>query len=236
MRSDRGMSLLEATIVLSVAAVLAAMVAPAVRNYVQTAQQATAKKDVETLGSALARFLADNGEAWFLQDGNGASATAAPAHSTKVELMVSDGRTPAVNTARGAGTDWDTAVNNTTVQKFEYFLVTNTPSNAAANAYRSATNMSLTAQFDPDGGAQFNSEYAWRGPYLPGPIGSDPWGNRYAANVEFLARTLGTGPSGSDNDVVVISAGDDGIIETKFNTDGYTSGNDVFYVFSGGTR
>jgi type II secretory pathway pseudopilin PulG len=235
-RTDAGLSLVEATVVLAVASVLTAVLAPAVRNFVQTSQQSAAKKDVEAIGAALHQMLADVGEAWFLQDGNGASATAAPLHSTKVDLLVSEGRIPGKYTARASGTDWDTAVNNTTVQRLDYYLVANTPSNTSANAYRSAANMSVAAQFDPDDGAQYNSEHAWRGPYLAGPIGADPWGFRYAANVEFLARTLNTTPSGSVYDVVVISPGDNGLIDTAFETDGVTSGNDVFYVLSGGTR
>lgn len=237
--AEAGMSLIEATVVLAVAAMLSAVMAPAVRNYVQSAQQSAAKKDVEAIGAALEQFLVDTGEAWFVQDGNGATATDAPARTDPVELMVTAGKTPAVLTARGGGlTDWDATVDNALVQLLDLYLVENSPSDALANAnaYRSATNMSVAAQFDPDSGAQFNSEHAWRGPYVPGPISSDPWGFRYAVNVEFLVRAAGAGPSGSDNDVVVISAGDDGMIEPAFAVDGVTSGNDVFYVLSGGTR
>ncbi len=238
MRSERGVSLIEATIVLAVASVLAAIMAPAVRNYVQTAQEVAAKKDVEAIGAALSSLLVDLGEAWLLVDGNGAAATNPPSHATanKVDLLVSDGKTPAKQTARGAGTDWDTAVNNTTVQKLEYYLVTNSPSNTSANAYRTSTNMSVLTNYDPDSGSTFNAEHGWRGPYLPGPIGPDPWGYRYSVNVEFLARALGAGPAGSANDVVVLSSGNNGIIETRFDTDGFTNGNDVFWVLGGGTR
>ncbi len=89
-------------------------------------------------------------------------------------------------------TDWDTQRSITARRSCSAnFLVLNTPSNLAANAYRSAANMSVTTAFDPDGGALFNAPHAWRGAYLPGPIGADPWGTRYAVNVEFLARALG---------------------------------------------
>ena len=69
-----------------------------------------------------------------------------------------------------------------------YLLVQNTPSNVAANAYRTAASMSVATEFDPDTGAVYNAEHAWRGSYLSGPIGPDPWGTRYSVNVEFLAR------------------------------------------------
>ena len=238
--AEAGMSLIEATIVLAVMSVLTAMMAPAVRSYIQSAQQAAAKKDVEAIGGAITRMLNDVGEAWFLRDGNGASATAVPSHAStnRVDMLVSDGKIPAVYTARSGGgtTDWGSAVDNAAVQKLEYYLATNTPSNTSANAYRSASNMSVLTQFDPDAGATYNSEQAWRGPYLEAPLGPDPWGYRYAVNVEYLARTLGAGPSGSDNDVIVISSGNNGLIETRYDTDGVANGNDVFYVVSGGTR
>jgi hypothetical protein len=183
-------------------------------------------------------MLVDTGEAWFLQNGNGGSATSAPSHANKVDLLVSDGNIPDRQTAEtGPGTtDWNSAVDNAAVQKLEYYLVVNTPSNLAANAYRAADDMSTAGSFDPDNGATFNAEHAWRGPYLPGPIGADPWGFRYAVNVEFLARTLGPGPSGNVNDVVVISAGNNGIIESRYDTDGLSNGNDVIHLLSGGTR
>jgi hypothetical protein len=242
MRSERGLSLVEASIILMVFSALAAIMAPSVRDYVFTSQQAAAEADVQTLGAALARMLEDVGESAILRDGNGASATAPPsrASANRVDLLLTDGGMPTVDASAarpGAGvTDWDDSVDNAAVQLMDYYLVTNTPSSAAANAYRTAANMSVTTEFDPDAGAMFNAAHAWRGAYLAGPLGSDPWGNRYAVNVEFLERPLGVGPAGSVNDVFVLSAGSNGRIETRFDTDGATSGNDVVYVVSGGTR
>jgi Tfp pilus assembly protein PilE len=242
MRSDRGMSLVEASIILMVVSALAAVMAPSVRDYVFTSQQAAAEADVKTLGAALARMLDDVGESAVLRDGNGASATAPPsrASANRVDLLLTEGSAPQVDASvarPGAGvTDWDDNVNNAAVQLLDYYLVTNTPGNAAANAYRTAANMTVTTEFDPDPGSGFNAEHAWRGSYLPGPLAADPWGNRYAVNVEFLERPLGAGPAGSVNDVFVLSAGSNGRIETRFDVDGVTSANDVVYVVSGGTR
>ena len=240
------MSLVEATVILGVVSMLTAVLAPSVRTYVNNAQTTAAKEDVEAIGSALGRFLTDVGEGWVLRDGrrdqgNGSSTNHfTPVHTSanRVDLLVSDGNAPAVQTVRSAsGTpDWDTAVNSTTVQKLEWFLVTNTPSNTGTNAYRTGSTMDGTGNFDPDAGYQYNAPYAWRGAYLPGPITADPWGNRYAVNVEYLASALGAGPSGNVNDVLVISAGSNGIIETRYDTDGATHANDIAYVFAGGAR
>jgi type II secretory pathway pseudopilin PulG len=233
------MSLVEATVILAVLALLGAVLAPSINGFVSDAQQTAASRDAATIGSALARMLTDVGEAWVLRDGNGAAATSPPSHavSNRADLLVSDGRTPALAIARStAGTDWDDAVNNAAIQRLEWYLVQNTPSNTAANAYRTAATMTVLGEFDDDSGAQFNAEHGWRGAYLPA-IGADPWGNRYAVNVEFLARTPGGGPSGHVNDVFVLSAGSDGVIETRFDTDGVAAaGNDVLYILSGGSR
>jgi type II secretory pathway pseudopilin PulG len=233
-------SLIEASIVLSVFAILTAMLAPSIGGYISDAQHAAAKKDLEVIGAALTRMLTDTGEAWILRDGNGAAATSPPSHAAgnRVDLLVSSGAVPTASVARAtAGSDWDDVVDNAAVQRLDYFLVANTPSNVAANAYRTATSMSVATEFDPDSGALYNAEHAWRGSYLPGPIGPDPWGTRYAVNVEFLARAPGAGPSGNVNDVFVISAGPDRVIDTRFDIDGATAGNsDLINVLWGGTR
>ena len=244
-RTERGLSLVEATVILAVLSVLTAMVAPAVRTYVQEAQAAAAQSEAEAIAVALVRMLADMGESFVLRDGSetgSAFAHGAPSHASTgtpnhVELLVSAGDTPAVygGVARGSGTDWDDAVDDAAIQDLDDHLVLNTPGNSAGNAYRTAAGMTGIFNFDGDDGATFNATYAWRGAYLPGPIGPDPWGNRYHVNVEFLVRPLG-GPGGHVHDVFVLSAGNNDLIETAFETDGAASGNDVIAIVSGGTR
>ena len=242
MRSESGLSLIEATIVLMVLSVLASIMAPPVLEYMRTTEQAAASHDAAEIGAALARMLDDLGETSVLRDGNGSSATTPPSHAAgnRVDMLVTQGQTPSLDPGAvrpGAGvTDWDDPANNAAIQLLDAYLVTNTPSNVAANAYRTAASMTANTEFDPDLGAMFNAEHAWRGAYLPGPIAADPWGNRYAVNVEFLERPLGAGPFGNVNDVFVLSAGSDGRIDTRFAVDGVTGGNDVIFVVSGGTR
>src|SRR4051812_47922939 len=93
---ERGVSLVEATVILATVAILTAAMAPSIGSYISSAQQATAKKDVETISAALAQMLNDTGEGWFVRDGNGASATTVPSHATanRVDLLVSRGTIP----------------------------------------------------------------------------------------------------------------------------------------------
>lgn len=69
----------------------------------------------------------------------------------------------------------------------------------------------------------------WRGPYIEGQVGPDPWGRRYAVNVRSLVL-------GGGRDTLVVSAGPNGLIETAFDGDGLVAGGDdiVALVSSGG--
>lgn len=69
----------------------------------------------------------------------------------------------------------------------------------------------------------------WRGPYVDGVPGSDPWGRRYAVNAKWMVGS-------SALDTVVLSAGSDGRIATRFEQDGLVAGDDdvMTLVASGG--
>src|SRR5687768_8972084 len=121
-RAERGLSLVEATLILMVMALLTAVIAPAVGGYLVDARESAAKSDVEEIASALTRMLTDTGEAWFLRDGNGA-ATPGPeppvrTSGQRVDMLVSNGTIPQLQaTARAGGlTDWDDAANNAAIQ------------------------------------------------------------------------------------------------------------------------
>jgi type II secretory pathway pseudopilin PulG len=238
------MSLIEATVIMLAFAILAMIVSPTIGGYVNDAQQASAKRDVEAIAAALTRMLGDVGEGWFVRNGartGTATNQGAPSHgaNTRVDLLVSSGGAipPLAAAPRASGTDWDDAVNHAAIQTLDNYLVLNMPSNNSANAYRTGATYTGSGNFDPDEGRGYNATFVWRGAYASGPIGGDPWGSRYAANVEFLARTQGTTGSGSQMDVVVLSAGGNRMVDTPFERDG-TVGveDDVVAALSGATR
>ena len=85
----------------------------------------------------------------------------------------------------------------------------------------------------------------WRGAYLNGPTDVDPWGYAYQANTLFLtaasdaADGTGTGQrrGGWTSNVMVLSAGSNGVVQTAFGVAGATGvGDDVLYVVQGATR
>jgi hypothetical protein len=94
-----------------------------------------------------------------------------------------------------------------------------TPSDMVSGDYSAGVPGGL--QFDPGTGQGFNSEFAWRGPYLDA-VRPDPWGNRYMSNVLWLSLPQGPGAqsSGFIRAVIVISAGPDEELDTPFGSVG----------------
>lgn len=233
---ERGLSLVEATIILAVLSALTAALAPAMMASLDDARETKAREDVAVLASALESMLNDTGETFFLRDGNGATPTDPPsrAATNRVHMLVGNGENPFVDPAvvRAVGTDWDDPLDSVTVWSFYSQLITNTP------GYRSPAQMTVVLQFDPDSGSGSNNEFGWRGGYLAPIVGPDPWGRRYAANVEFLGRNSGSStPTGSDNDVMVLSAGPDGRVDTPFAASPTTLGfDDLMVTVSGSVR
>jgi hypothetical protein len=72
--------------------------------------------------------------------------------------------------------------------------------------------------------------FGWRGAYLQKPIGADPWRGRYAVNVAALRR--------DGADMLVLSAGPDGVVGTPFVADGIAASGDdlVALIASGGAQ
>jgi len=253
MKGRKGFSLIEVTIILVVLSILAAIMAPVIGRYVRNAKVVRAREDVQALGSAIWMFIEDTGNSYFLQDGNG-DGSASPltgrpdqGSSNRVEMLVSDGDIPEVGpdvTAIGA---WRQSVNLGSYDFFSNHLVTNTPGGDSGNAYRTPTDLTNDATDDPmfehDSSGGFNSEFAWRGPYITPPIDPDPWGNRYASNVGYLDAVADSGDStaattnGFKEDCIVLCAGPDEEIDTSYNVDGNAPGDDdIIYTVSGNSR
>jgi len=82
---ERGMSLVEATIILAVLSVLTAMLAPSARTYVENARNVKAKHDVTAVGAAISQVLRDTGMLCLSLNGSSCANTA----TGRVELLVS---------------------------------------------------------------------------------------------------------------------------------------------------
>jgi type II secretory pathway pseudopilin PulG len=244
---ERGVSLVEATVVMAVFALLAAVLAPSVGGYIDAARQTRAREDVQVIATAMRDFMADNAELQFLIDGTGAvsgGVIGPPGRGdgNRINLLVSDGDIPELSAAAAADTLWTTAINFTTVDTFSNHLIENTADEIAANRYRNPRDVTTTGNglgvdFARPSSGGFNAPYAWRGSYLRGPVDPDPWGNRYAANVVFLDPAVGVAVAGIPGvavadyprmDVFVASAGPDEEVDTRIAQDGAVPGDDDF--------
>jgi type II secretory pathway pseudopilin PulG len=158
-RDERGITLVEATIVLTVAAILAAAAAPIASRTLDRAKLARAVDDAKAIKTAIDNMIAEINFTPFTTTGTNGG--------TAIQMLVSDGDIPRT---LGAGGDaqWDDPVNPAAAQPVDFLeshLVTNTP------------------------GYNTNGANAWRGAYINAPIDPDPWGNRYAVNTLHLRTT-----------------------------------------------
>ena len=245
--SHAGMSLVEATIILMILFVLTAVLSPSISDYVNDARQTKAKEDVEAIGGAIVRLIRDTGLPFPVLDPQAATANLRLA-TNRVDMLVSDGLVPTsdnmgVDGSSVAGTffianavDWDDADGAADqIANMNFHLAYNTiEANGLTSRYTLVT-------FPAAGGPRVG--LGWRGAYLTGPIGPDPWGNRYAANTVYMnPASNATGATGTNSDAFVLSAGGDGVVSTDMDGTGLLSGgaraggDDMIFVMSGTTR
>jgi type II secretory pathway pseudopilin PulG len=165
-----------------------------------------------------------------------------------------DWRTPLGSSIANAGTDFaDVWMNDAIVDTFANHLIQNnpadvnheggagesweryrTPADMVGGDYSSGVPGGL--QFDSASGQGFNSEFAWRGPYLDA-VRPDPWGNRYMANVAWFTMPQGADSSGFIRPIIVLSAGPDEEVDTPFDSiGGFVLGDDdIAYPVSYGS-
>jgi len=201
-RSDAGVTLIEATVMLAVSAVLVSAMAPVASRTIDAARLARAASDVDAIAAAIDNFI-DEHTLFVPFTATGASG------GDVIEILVSDGDIPTLGSAGGA--NWDDPINcaaasgtcagSVDVGFLENHLVRNANLGEAGSYSTAAT--------------------GWKGAYLNGPVDPDPWGNRYAVNVEYLKATTA-------NDVFVISAGPDEEVDTAHAVNGAAAGDDDF--------
>jgi type II secretory pathway pseudopilin PulG len=193
----RGITMLEVTLMLTATTALAAALVPTLTATIAHAETTLALSAMTDIQTQVLEMLDDVNFNSFTITGTSGG--------THVEILVSDGDIPREVSATGSA-EWQRPVNNANglVDFLERHLVTNNPRGNPANDY-------------PLFGGN-----RWRGAYLTAPIDPDPWGNRYAVNVEFL--------TGGNDDVVVFSAGPDEQIDSEYEDNGLTAVDDDLIV------
>jgi type II secretory pathway pseudopilin PulG len=234
-KSEHGMSLVEATIILMVLAILTSVLAPSIGDYVNDARQVKAKEDLEVLGLSVARLVRDTGLPFPVRV---AGAAPSKASTNRVDLLVSEGQLPTITAGTGVAAaaagylienavDWNDPI-GAEVELATDHLITN------VNGY---TVVTFPAPAGPVPGL------GWRGGYLSNLTGPDPWGVRYACATVWLnpsSDVVVAANRGTNNDAFCLSAGADGNVDTDIessvNGGVAVGGDDAIYVIQGTTR
>jgi type II secretory pathway pseudopilin PulG len=230
-KRNSGFTLIEVTIILLVLVILSGIMLPTIERFIDLARYIRAREDIGALASLVALFQVDTCSSYFRVVGN------APGGGdwNRVDMLVSDGDNPSTDGLTGAQANWNTA--------FAYW-------NGAGSVSvdKIANQLALG---DPFGTESWGDPYprpagpiacGFRGAYIQAPVSADPWGNRYMINVAFLGqcfagwgRCFGLSETTfKQQDVFVLSAGPDGIVQTPWLVDGVVAqGDDQIAIISG---
>ena len=183
MKTNKGFTLIEVAVVLAIIAILAAILTPIVTAYIDQGRATRAAADVSKISSGILLFKRDTG-VW-------------PPYNTYADAVTAT--TPAVNclvsgtsTSLGSGflTGGDSSWTCATVGLLSQYL----------NIMTGLANVTTAG---PAGGS-----VAFRGPYLDGLAGTDPWANPYIVNSAQLINA----PTAYS---FAVSAGPDGNLDTS---------------------
>jgi hypothetical protein len=217
-RSERGITIIETTVILSVLFILAGAMAPIVSESVNTARAVKARNDASMIAMGLINLQKDlGGDA--LSFG---SALAAVGQSVPLpEVLASEGAQPQVDGADDV-VESSVALPILVPPGHQQASMGRRTLRAQRRKWRETRADALDDHLRTNRrGYRYRrpGEYGgWNGPYVSAQIHGDPWGKRYLINSRFLDGLA----SAADADgrprkaVFVISAGADGIIDTPF--------------------
>lgn len=248
MRSERGITIIETTVILSVLFILAGAMSPIVSESVTTARAVKAKNDASMIAIALINLQNDLGVNALTSSGAdafgaaafGAALQSAPAISLP-EVLSSAGLNPEVEDsdpqetpgalsvllqsagagAKGPGGASGTDRGNRRAQR---------------RKWRESGTESIDDHLTTNRrGYQYRrpgENRGWNGPYLSARIKGDPWGKQYLVNAKWLdgGSTAADAEGRPRRAVFVLSAGANGVIETPYEqsiTEASTVGDDV---------
>ena len=225
-KAERGMSLVEATIILMVLAILTAVIAPSAGDFVSDARNVKGKEDVEAIAMSIARLQRDYGRK-FLETAGGVDISlllSGPGDGDS-DGDLTDAELASVPGAK-ASSDTSWADGTTDIVEANRFLLD-------AVLVKNTATIFTAVSFNSGGGPRVG--LGWRGPYMTGSVDLDPWGSRYQANAIHLSNNPASS-TGHTNKAIVLSPGTNGVVETAFAGAGTGGGDDIIYVISGSTR
>jgi type II secretory pathway pseudopilin PulG len=232
LRDERGITIIETTVILSILFILAGAMSPIVSESVTTARAVRAKNDANMIAMGLINLQKDLGG-----DALAFSAVALAQPLRLPDVLATEGQTPAVE-------DLDA---KTEPNGLELLSPANrgpdplleTP-DGSSRAQRRRWHEAVAGGLDDHLttnriGYRYRrpGEYGgWNGPYVSAPVKGDPWGKQYLVNTQFLdgGSTAADASGRPRRAVFVVSSGANGIIETPYEqpiTDARAYGDDI---------
>lgn len=242
LHSERGITILETTVILSVLFILAGAMSPIVSESVNTARAVKAKNDASMIAMGLINLQKDVG-ADALNIGGAAvapsTALGAGGALRLPELLASQGRAPETEDAPSSD-------NETTPMVPLLAAPGHSGVSLTADA-RSALRTERRRWRDTASGSlddhlmnnrrgyrvRRSGEYSgWNGPYVSAEVKGDPWGRQFLINSQWLDGGSSTADAQGRmrRAVFVVSAGADGVIDTPFEqsiVDARAYGDDI---------
>jgi type II secretory pathway pseudopilin PulG len=215
LRSERGITILETTVILSVLFILAGAMSPIVSESVNTARAVKARNDAAMIAMGLINFQKDLG--------------ADAANYGGAGVVTQTLRLPALLASQGAAPETDDSSTRSSSLFAPLVGKPDTqadPAHAALLAQRRRWREIAPSAIDDvlinnRSGYRYRrpGEYGgWNGPYISGEVKGDPWGNQYLINSQWLDGGSSTADASGRprRAVFVVSAGADGVIDTPF--------------------
>ncbi len=155
-RAERGFTLVEVIVVLSVVLLLTGIAVPMLSSYMEDGRRARAEAECKVIGASVSSFYKDLG-VW--------PARNSAASNNQIYVLLTGNTMPTTNPFT-AGHQWITwGMSTARGDLANYHLTVNTPQATTGAAYTTTGNI------------------RWRGPYSNGNTPLDPWGRPYVINV-----------------------------------------------------
>ena len=238
--SERGITILETTVILSVLFILAGAMSPIVSESVNTARAVKAKNDASMIALGLINLQKDVGADALNLGGAGGPSTQLGAGALRLpDLLASQGSAPDVEDAQTSDSDVTATIPLLAAPGHSGVSLT-ASARAAMRVQRQRWRETPSGSLDDHlmnnrrgYRVRRSGEYGgWNGPYVSAEIKGDAWGRQFLINSQWLDG----GSSAADAQgrirraVFVVSAGADGVIDTPFEqsiVDARAYGDDI---------
>ena len=225
LHSERGITILETTVILSVLFILAGAMSPIVSESVNTARAVKAKNDASMIAMGLINLQKDVGA-----DALNIGGAAVGGPSLRLpDLLASQGSAPETEDAQTS----ESELSSSSAPIVPLLAAPGHSGVSLTASTRAALRAERRRWRDTPAGSlddhlmnnrrgyrvRRSGEYGgWNGPYVSAEVKGDPWGRQFVINSQWLDGGASTADSQGRirRAVFVVSAGADGVVDTPF--------------------